>query len=258
MAVISRMDLPKIADAIRELYRIIETPPQSPWTPPQWLIEKADRTRRDSPEVQSVEKPSHSTMIQFAKMEVLERLMPGACHFRATCPEIENSQLDMEQKAALIELRTLLIDPFLGVGLQRNPSARIQFCLGLQSVLTSIEAPPAKPTPAIVGNSNTIALLSVFSNGVSDERIDKAAAVLANDDLTANEKLQRIDELMPLPPTASAKQLGVMLGISKQAVMKSDWWSKNRKNGRNTETDRRRQNHKERAKSFEKHPDNDN
>ena len=82
--------------------------------------------------------------------------------------------------------------------------------------------------------------LKVFSNGVSDDRLLKASAPLADDKLGANEKLTRIDAPIPFPPTASSEDLGAMLGVTKQAIGKTDWWDQNRKGEKEVEIGRRR------------------
>ncbi len=94
-------------------------------------------------------------------------------------------------------------------------------------------------------------LLSVFTNSVADERISRATTVLEQDNLTANEKLAKIDDLIPLPATASSEQLGQLLGVTKQAVMKTDWWKLNRKGEKASEIGRRRDRHQERGKQHE-------
>lgn len=111
---------------------------------------------------------------------------------------------------------------------------------------------PALAPPARSGNDEPLLrLLSVYSNRVSDERMKQAAHVLADESLTANDKLTRIDGLLPFPPTASAEQLGEMLGVSKQAVMKTVWWRKNRRGESDEEIERRHAQHKERGKKYE-------
>jgi hypothetical protein len=107
--------------------------------------------------------------------------------------------------------------------------------------VSSPTAPPEnEERPAVV------ALLRVFTNGIVDERIQQAAQILTDDTLTANEKLTRIDEQLRFPPTASAEQLGAMLGVTKQAVMKTAWWCKNRRGETQEEIDRRFDKHEER------------
>ena len=49
-----------------------------------------------------------------------------------------------------------------------------------------------------------VTLLSLYTNGISNDRIQEAARVLADDNLTVNEKLTRIHELIPIPSNASA------------------------------------------------------
>ena len=100
------------------------------------------------------------------------------------------------------------------------------------------------------------ALLRVFTNGLSDSRFVKAAELLADTELTANDKLTKIDAQMPFPATASAEQLGELLGVSKQAILKTEWWVQNRRGERESEIGRRRSGHKKRAAGYEP-PDED-
>jgi hypothetical protein len=101
------------------------------------------------------------------------------------------------------------------------------------------------------GDDATLALLRVFTNGVADERFVKAARLLADSQLTANEKLTQIDDLIRFPATASAEQLGDMLRVSKQAVLKTEWWKQNRKGEKENEIGRRREGHRRRARGHE-------
>jgi hypothetical protein len=97
----------------------------------------------------------------------------------------------------------------------------------------------------------SLALMRIFTNGVADDRIEKATRLLANDKLTVNEKLTKMDALIPFPPTASAQNLAEMFGVKKQAVLKTDWWIQNRKGEKQREVGRRREGHRKRAKSYE-------
>jgi hypothetical protein len=92
---------------------------------------------------------------------------------------------------------------------------------------------------------------------MADERIAQATVIVQDGMMTVNEKLTKIDELMPLPATASADQLGGMLGVTKQAVLKSEWWTQNRKGEKADEVGRRRTEHRKRAKLHEQQPDGD-
>ena len=112
----------------------------------------------------------------------------------------------------------------------------------MQAEATSATAP---------GSNASLALMRVYTNGIADDRIEKATRLLADDKLTANEKLTKIDALIPFPATASAEQLGEMLGVTKQAVLKTDWWMQNRKGEKENEVGRRREGHRKRAKTYE-------
>src|SRR5262249_36878399 len=107
---------------------------------------------------------------------------------------------------------------------------------------------PFRPTPT---DFPSIAILSVFTNGVSDNRIVQASRLLTDGTLNANDKLRKIDALIRFPATASAEQLGKMLGVTKQAVLKTDWWTRNRRGEKDNEIGRRRAGHQRRAELYE-------
>lgn len=110
--------------------------------------------------------------------------------------------------------------------------------------------PAATPAAApATGNSEAYRrLLCVFSNGVYDQGIERAVAVLQNDELTTNDKLAKIDAIIPFPATASGEQLGKLLGVTKQAIYGTDWWIDNRKGEKANAIGRREGVHRERAK----------
>jgi hypothetical protein len=108
--------------------------------------------------------------------------------------------------------------------------------------------PPHQPEP----DHALAALLRVYTNGVADERLRQAAQVLEDDTLTAHEKLTKIDGLLRLPATASAEQLGAMLGITKQGVLRTEWWRENRRGRGDEEIERRRSRLRERGKKYER------
>lgn len=112
--------------------------------------------------------------------------------------------------------------------------------------------PPALPPHQPEPDHALAALLRVYTNGVADERLRQAAQVLADDTLTAHEKLTKIDGLLRFPPTASAEQLGAMLGVSKQAVMKTAWWCKNRRGMTDEEIERRQARLTDRGRKYER------
>ena len=103
--------------------------------------------------------------------------------------------------------------------------------------------------PANVGEGSRqaafLGLLNIYTNGVTDERISKAAIVLQSK-LTVDQKLWEIDSLMPFPADATASALGKGLGVTKQAIQKTSWYLQNRKGAREKETGRRYEKHRER------------
>ena len=90
-------------------------------------------------------------------------------------------------------------------------------------------------------------LIAVLTEGVADERINQAAKVLGDSQFSANEKLERIDSLIPLPPTSSSAELGKMLGVSKQAIQKTDWWQNHRAGQQEELVNRRQDVHRQRS-----------
>jgi hypothetical protein len=116
-----------------------------------------------------------------------------------------------------------------------------------QDGLTEADKPKRSSSPTD-GQSAVQKLLRVFTDGAADNRIIRAASILESPTLTTDEKLARIDRLFPFPATASAKQLGELLGVTKQAVLKTNWWIENRKGERQNEIGRRRAEYEKRAK----------
>ena len=96
-------------------------------------------------------------------------------------------------------------------------------------------------------------LLRIFTNGHVDGALEAARSVINDGRFTANEKLFKIARLIPIPPTASGEALGEMLGVSKQAVFKTEWWTQHRKGEKADEVGRRHEVHRERAKNFQPH-----
>jgi hypothetical protein len=110
----------------------------------------------------------------------------------------------------------------------------------------------SKTKGAATTHSPFLALLRVFTDGVSDERIQKATQILTDAKLTVDEMLTRIDNEIHFPVTASANDLAQMLGgVSKTVVIRSSWWQNNRAGKKAEEIDRRRQKHQDRAGEYE-------
>ncbi len=135
-----------------------------------------------------------------------------------------------------------------GVAIANWEAGAKAFAATIAEVMKVMPAAP-EATPKPPADHPSIAILRVFTNGIADERIAKASQVLADDKLTANEKLTKIDNLIRFPPTASAEQLGQMLGVSKQAVMKTEWWRKNRRGESQEEIDKRFDEHEKRREA---------
>ena len=120
-----------------------------------------------------------------------------------------------------------------------------------QTVGAALEKAAATAGGTDPPKGTVLTLLRLFTDGVSDERFHKMAQLVNDDRLTVSEKLTKMDELVPIPPTASAEQLAAMLGVSRQAVMKTGWWVRNRRGEKASEIARRRERHRRRAEGRE-------
>jgi hypothetical protein len=104
MPPISRADLPQVFSAIRELYREVE---------------------------------QNSPRCEAARTVLLDRMTPPFQHTKLECPELSDSQLDLEHKAALLDLRDrLLLAHFYEAPGVRGPD--VQLMVFLRSVLNRL------------------------------------------------------------------------------------------------------------------------
>lgn len=75
-----------------------------------------------------------------------------------------------------------------------------------------------------------VRLMNVISNGVAEDVILQAAQMLADEKLSAEEKLLKLS-VHPLNPLKelNGPKIGYLLGVGKQAIYQTKWWDKNRK-----------------------------
>lgn len=92
-----------------------------------------------------------------------------------------------------------------------------------------------------------VGLLTLYTNGVSDDRLRQAVDVVNDSKLTVNDKLAKLNQALAIPTTATAEGLAKLLGVSKPAVLKTAWWSENRAGEKANEVGRRRRQHQKRA-----------
>ncbi|HEX3151644.1 MAG TPA: hypothetical protein VHR66_26460 [Gemmataceae bacterium] len=141
---ISRVDLPDIAQSIRDLYRAIEDPPRVPFSAPPWWPRVPRELNCTLP---ANGPPVHSWLIGCAMESLLYRLMGGNLHDRVDCPEIANSDLEQREKAKLLELREYLCGGgdgrFINARLANSASNAIQFKQYLFEVLSIVGEQPA-------------------------------------------------------------------------------------------------------------------
>ncbi|WP_131818196.1 hypothetical protein [Planctopirus hydrillae] len=94
-------------------------------------------------------------------------------------------------------------------------------------------------------------LINLYTDGVAHEKIRQASLVLQSDTLTVNEKLEKIDALVPFPPHVSAQQLADMLQKTKTSVLNSEWWKRNRRGRKDEDSEQRRGLHKKRTSEID-------
>ncbi|MBI3821868.1 MAG: hypothetical protein HY289_04205 [Planctomycetes bacterium] len=149
-APLSRLDLPRILDAIGELHRTIENPPATNWKAPVWLVEQYKQTAAGKLPLKDGEQPHHSWLIFAAATEVLNRLTPPWHHRKDDCPEITESSLDQKHKVKLIELRNRLSEEFFGQILADNRSVALQTLHYLESLIMDLTGKEGdRPAPNI-------------------------------------------------------------------------------------------------------------
>lgn len=100
-------------------------------------------------------------------------------------------------------------------------------------------------------------VLALYTGHVANETFRKLAEIVRDTTLTVNEKLARLHATLPLPPNVSAQKLAKALGVSKSAVIASDWWKEHRKGRREKDQERRRERLIERGKQYEPPPRDD-
>ena len=139
---LSRLDLPRLVEAIRILHRTIETPPSDGWHAPAWLVE---RHKCEDALLAGLKKEPqlHRWLFQEARDELLGLLSP---HRELDCPEITDSKFDQTHKLTLLELREKLLYDRRFDSVIENGAARLQSLAFLESVsqtLDNAESPAA-------------------------------------------------------------------------------------------------------------------
>ena len=133
-------------------------------------------------------------------------------------------RLELERPELAEQLSTLIAREYPGVlaELQCRMQAREQSEAPLR------EIPPENQTLA--------AVIRAYTSGVSEERIRQIASIAAQKTLSARERLEKINSILPIPLTATSADLADMFGCSRQNVEATPWWKKNRKGARRKST----------------------
>jgi len=94
-------------------------------------------------------------------------------------------------------------------------------------------------------------ILSVYARKCSDQRFQEIVRILNNPNLTIDGKLWEIDKVLPIPVTASSQVLANLLGVSKAAIVKTDWWQKNRRRQKERDCAAREERLEEKGKLYD-------
>jgi len=94
-------------------------------------------------------------------------------------------------------------------------------------------------------------ILSVYARKCSDQRLQAIERILNDPNLTTDGKLWEIDKVLPIPATASSRELADLLGVSQPAILKTDWWNKKRRARGEEDWVARKERHEEMFRSYE-------
>jgi hypothetical protein len=103
----------------------------------------------------------------------------------------------------------------------------------------------APPTPAPSDQSASgCRTLCIYAGNIAEERFREIEAII-DSNASVDEKLKAIDRCIPIPPTASARQIAKALGVDHTAVLKTQWWQERRRGLRQERIESRRRRLKE-------------
>jgi len=81
--------------------------------------------------------------------------------------------------------------------------------------------------------------------------------VVVKSGLTADQKLKKMDLLIRIPLSASARTLGAAIGVTHSAIQKTDWWRKNRRGSIDELAAKREEIHDKRKEALDWKPNDD-
>jgi len=116
-------------------------------------------------------------------------------------------------------------------------------------------AQPATAEP--VDQAAWQATINFYTGGIADDRLQQVAAIVAQRDLSVDERLQKINDILPIPATASLQDVADLFGVTRQAVHQTDWYQHNRAGEGESKKEQRRRRLSERAKLCPPDPDRD-
>lgn len=224
----------------------------------QMLFKNAARFQQHRDNAESIGAASRSRRDDETERVIRNELaMADECHQRTLDLDFELAGIrdSVREVMPLLITRVPIVDPFHD---EAPDEQRVrEWRKDMRAIGTALQKsmrPGSENSYAAV-----IRLLSVYTNGLADERFGKAANVLDDDKLTLDEKLWKINDLMPMPPTVSAAMLGKLFtskkkpnGVSKTAIQNTKWYRVTRKGEKDNEIGRRHEQHRERAQQFER------
>lgn len=140
---ISRVDLQDICAALRDLYRVLDNPtPQNPIA--ERLLNWGVNRTTPAGQVQLTADIAPAALIRAAMGHVLHHLMPSGVRFGGHCDDITKSELNLDQRAALLDLRDDLSSTFADHRLACDAGLNLRFRVELEKVLRLLDDTPSE------------------------------------------------------------------------------------------------------------------
>jgi hypothetical protein len=135
---LSTLDLPDIVRAVKQMYRVVETPPADDWQAPDWLRDLGYADRPDT-------MPLHVWIIHAAVANVRKALKLRTSHLGWT-NEVGSSPFDARQKLALVRLCELMADiSHYRSAVQVDAGKCVTDLDTLRGILEDLDAEPQAP-----------------------------------------------------------------------------------------------------------------
>lgn len=74
--------------------------------------------------------------------------------------------------------------------------------------------------------------LSFYCKNIVDEKLKELLNTLMDRSLTLEEKLLRVDRILPIPPERSSYEIAEYFGVAQSSVIRTEWWRARQKKKR--------------------------